>query len=197
MRFGADVDPALASGRRTALGCSGFGWLPALAASTAAARHRARAAPPRSVTGRCCPCTGTTPARRDASAARAAHGAGASRKPGCSAPPAAWSCVAGSARGRSRSSCRGRSAELRRAATSPPSRSWRRWYETRFCGSSTSCVSSRTARSLSTSASRKRQRSGWATSFTNPGGSPTARPAGIVACTIGAYPAIEDQIKLD
>ena len=57
------------------------------------------------------------------------------------------------------------------ASTSPPSRSRRRWYETKLCGSSTNWVSSHTARSLSASAWSSCQRTGCATSRTNSGSS--------------------------
>ena len=71
---------------RTALGCSGLGWLPALAASTVPS-DIARLALRRSATVRCCPCTGTAPGVDDASSARRSALGTASCSAGCSAPP--------------------------------------------------------------------------------------------------------------
>ncbi len=62
------------------------------------------------------------------------------------------------------------SARLRRAETSPPSRSRRRWYETRLCCWSASSHSSPTRRSLRASSLNSRHRSGWPTSHRNRGG---------------------------
>ena len=76
---------------RTAFGCSGLGWLPALATST-----RPPAAAPgglrRSGTGRCCRCRETAPAPAPCAGGRRG-GAAAPPRPGCSAAPvAASSC---------------------------------------------------------------------------------------------------------
>ena len=101
----------------------------------------------------------------------------------------------GRQRGRSRSSTSRPSAELRLAVISPPSRSRRRWYETRLCGSPTSAVSSRTTRSLSTSSRNNRQRNGFAARRTNGGGPPGSEPIDEAGCTRATVVAFRESIN--
>ena len=67
---------------RTALGCSGFGWLPALAARDRPAGQLLAAAPRPSASARCCRCTGT------ARVALRGFAGSPGARPGCSAAPA-------------------------------------------------------------------------------------------------------------
>ena len=94
----------------------------------------------------------------------------------------------GSERDRSRSSGRGRPPSCVAPIPAHRHAADRKWYDTRFCGSSTSCVSSHTARSLSTSSCNNLHRTGCATSRTNPGGSAAPRRDTTVGSTSRPYP---------
>ena len=65
--------------------------------------------------------------------------------------------------------------------TSPPSRSWRRWYETRLWRCPPASHSSPTRRSLRASSLSSRQRSGWPASRRNRGGGRVSnRPVAVI-----------------
>ena len=138
-----------------------------------------RPAPRPSGSGRCCRCTGTAPVPR--SVGRPARRGGASEtKAGVERAAGGRQQAADAGADRRCSRRRGRSAELRRAETSRPSRSLPRWYETRFCGSPTRPVSSCTVRSLRASSPSSRQRSGCPASCRNadaPRSPRTGRPS--------------------
>ena len=132
-----------------------------------AAGRAARRAPRPSGSERCCRCTGTAPARRRTGGRRRAA-ARRERQARVQRPAGRATAARRSAPDRACSRLSRPSAELRRVDTSPPSRSWPRWYETRFCGSPTSAVSSRTSRSLRASSPSSRQRSGCPASCRKP-----------------------------
>ena len=181
--FGAGASTSARRGRSTArpspaLRWDAAAWDHCLRWGRGVTATGARGAPGPSGSARCCPYRETAPAR--AACGRAPHlNAASCARPGCTEAPAPTTVPhTESARGRNTVAA---VVALRRIDTRPPSRSSRRWYETRFCGRPARSHSSPTRRSLRASSLSSRHRSGCPASRRTRGGEPP--PCRVVAIT--------------
>ena len=169
---------------RTALGCRGFGWLPTLAASTDPAESRSSSAS--AICERALFPVQRNKTRGPRRERRIELGVpGRRRRQPQSRMERATHALEESAA----------TSEIDAVVAVPsdrpsydvwppasPARNCRRWYDTRLCGSSSSSISSRTARSLCTSSCNSRHRTGCATSCRRNRGGSTLPRRGTTVC---------------